>query len=60
MAVKLLIDRPDMEVIKFSGYSEDVIVHQGAVEQGVVLVHKPLTAEALLPKVRDVLDGIHE
>jgi PAS domain S-box-containing protein len=60
MAVKLLIERPNMKVIYISGYSEDVIVHQGAVEPGVVLVQKPFTAEALLSKVREVLDGGHE
>ena len=60
MALKLLVERPDMKVIYISGYSEDVIVHQGAVEQGVVLVQKPFTAETLLSRVRDVLDGSHE
>ena len=57
MASKLLVERPDMKVIYISGYSEDVIVHQGAVEPGVVLVQKPFTAEALLSKVREVLDA---
>src|SRR5918996_1031966 len=57
MAAKLLVERPGMRVIYISGYSEDVIVHQGAVEEGVVLVQKPFTAEALLSKVREVLDA---
>lgn len=57
IASKLLIERPDTKVIYISGYSEDVIVHQGAVEPGVVLVQKPFTAETLLSKVREVLDG---
>jgi two-component system cell cycle sensor histidine kinase/response regulator CckA len=59
MAAKLLVERPDMKVIYISGYSEDVIVHQGAVEPGVVLVQKPFTAEALLSTVREVLDASH-
>jgi two-component system, cell cycle sensor histidine kinase and response regulator CckA len=57
LAAKLLIDRPELKVIYISGYSEDVIVHQGAVERGVILVQKPFTAEGLLSKVRDVLDA---
>jgi PAS domain S-box-containing protein len=57
LAAKLIIERPEIKVIYISGYSEDVIVHQGAVEAGVVLVQKPFTAEALLSKVREVLDA---
>jgi two-component system, cell cycle sensor histidine kinase and response regulator CckA len=57
LAAKLVIQRPEIKVIYISGYSEDVIVHQGAVEAGVVLVQKPFTDDALLSKVREVLDA---
>ncbi len=45
------------KVLFMSGYSQDVIVHQGMLEDGVSLIEKPFSADDLLRKVRDVLDG---
>jgi DNA-binding NtrC family response regulator len=56
LAGKMTLARPELRVLYMSGYSEDVIVHQGALEPGVHLIEKPFAAEALLRKVRDVLD----
>jgi PAS domain S-box-containing protein len=56
LAGKMTEARPEVRVLYMSGYSEDVIVHQGALEPGVHLIEKPFAAEALLRKVRDVLD----
>jgi CheY-like chemotaxis protein len=56
LADRLQADRPNLKVVFVSGYSEDVIVHQGAVDPGVVLIEKPFTRETLLDKVREVLD----
>ena len=47
---------PDIDVVFMSGYSQDVIVHQGSVEPGVVLLEKPFTTKALLGTLREVLD----
>jgi two-component system, cell cycle sensor histidine kinase and response regulator CckA len=44
------------KVLFMSGYSQDVIVHQGVLEEGVNLIEKPFAAENLLRKVREVLD----
>lgn len=41
-----------------SGYSQDEIVHQGVVEEGVHLLTKPFSADDLLRKVRDVFHGV--
>ena len=49
--------RGGIKVLYMSGYSHDVIVHEGVLEEGVSLIEKPFAAEALLRKVRDVLDG---
>ncbi|MGQ0631336.1 MAG: PAS domain S-box protein [Sporichthyaceae bacterium] len=49
--------RPTIKVVFMSGYSEDMIAHQGVLEDGVNLVEKPFSADALLGKVREVLDG---
>jgi two-component system, cell cycle sensor histidine kinase and response regulator CckA len=56
LAHQLSVSRPDMRVLYMSGYAFDVIVHQGAVEQGVHLIEKPFSVEALLATVRAVLD----
>jgi hypothetical protein len=38
-----------------SGYSESIIAHNGTLQPGIAFVPKPLTAETLLAKIRDVL-----
>jgi DNA-binding response OmpR family regulator len=53
--VRCLNDR--IKVLFMSGYSHDVIVHQGVLEEGVHLIEKPFTADSLLARVRDIIDG---
>jgi PAS domain S-box-containing protein len=47
----------ETKVLFMSGYSHDVIVHQGQLEEGVNLIEKPFSAERLLERLRDILDG---
>jgi DNA-binding response OmpR family regulator len=49
--------RPATKLLYMSGYSQDVIVHQGRLEAGVNLIEKPFAAENLLQRVRAVLDA---
>ena len=49
--------RPATRTLFMSGYSHDLIVHQGVLEEGVHLIEKPFSAENLLRTVREVLDG---
>jgi signal transduction histidine kinase/ActR/RegA family two-component response regulator len=49
--------RPDLRVLYCSGYTEDVIAHRGAVDEGLAFLAKPFTAEGLARKVRAVLDS---
>ncbi len=40
-----------------SGYTDSFIAGHGVLEEGMHLLHKPFTEEALLRKVREVLDA---
>ncbi len=48
---------PSVKVLFMSGYSEDVVSHQGVLEGGIDLIQKPFSIQALARKVREVLDG---
>jgi FixJ family two-component response regulator len=39
-----------------SGYTSDIIVHQGMLEPGIDFIQKPFAAQDLAAKVREVLD----
>ncbi len=57
LAEELAPQRPDMKVLFASGYTDDAIVQHGVFEAGVALINKPFTPDALLRKVREVLDS---
>ena len=40
-----------------SGYAQSAIVHHGQLDEGVELLAKPFTREALARRVRQVLDA---
>jgi two-component system, cell cycle sensor histidine kinase and response regulator CckA len=48
--------RPGIRVLYASGYTANVIVHQGTLKQGVEFLAKPFTAAALSIRVRELLD----
>jgi CheY-like chemotaxis protein len=47
---------PHTRVLFTSAYTENAIVHQGVLDQGVALLQKPFTPSALAHKLREVLD----
>ena len=47
--------RPDTRVLFMSGYTDNVILHQGELPAGVSYLQKPFTPEALAQKVREIL-----
>jgi signal transduction histidine kinase len=57
LAERLRQRRPGVRVLYTSGYTEDAIVHGGAIEPGVAFIEKPVAPDHLLRKVREVLDS---
>ncbi len=49
--------RPKTKVLYMSGYTENVIGHNGTLDAGVRLLQKPFTLRDLKSKVREVLDS---
>ncbi len=49
--------RPQTKILYMSGYTENVIGHDGTLDAGVSLLQKPFTLRDLKSKVREVLDS---
>jgi DNA-binding NtrC family response regulator len=47
---------PEIKVLFISGYTADVIMHRGILQENVNFLQKPFTVEKLVNKVREVLD----
>ena len=48
--------RPDIKVIYISGYTSNVIAHEGKLDEGINFIQKPFAISDFARKVRDVLD----
>lgn len=49
--------KQDLKVLYMSGYSDDVISHQGMLEDGTDFIQKPFSVKALCLKIREVLQS---
>ena len=49
--------REHTKVLYLSGYTDDAIAHHGVLDPGIALLQKPVTPDALLNHVREVLDS---
>jgi DNA-binding response OmpR family regulator len=56
LAERIRLDRPEMKCLFMSGYTSDVIVHHGVLDEGVQFIPKPFSIKVLAVKVREVLD----
>ena len=56
VAQRLAALRPQMRILYMSGYPDEAIGQRGELDPGTHFLQKPFTADALLRKVREVLD----
>lgn len=56
LAEQLVPVHPEIRILYMSGYTDSFIAGHGVLEPGTELLHKPFTEQALLRKVRQILD----
>ena len=56
LAARVVKMRPGTKILFMSGYTDNVIVHHGVLDEGVFFIGKPYTPSALAKKIREVLD----
>jgi len=57
LAERLAELQPGLKVLYMSGYTDSAIADHGVLDEGTNLLHKPFSEEALMQKVREVLDA---
>ena len=58
---RMLADRihelsPSAGILFTSGYTQNVIVHHGVLDEGIQFLGKPYTARSLAQRIREMLD----
>jgi PAS domain S-box-containing protein len=54
---RIAASRPGTRVLFMSGYTQDAIAHRGVLEEQTAFIQKPFMIDALLRKVREVIDA---
>ena len=53
---RLSARRPGLKVLYMSGYTDNIILHHGVLENGIAFIPKPFSVAALTSQIRKVLD----
>lgn len=56
LATAFKVGHPESAVLYTSGYTENVIVHQGVLEEGIHFLGKPYSPLSMAEKIREILD----
>jgi len=56
LAEKLLAEKPGFKILYMSGYTDNVIVHQGVLDEEIEFINKPLIPSLLTKRIREVLE----
>jgi len=58
LVAKLAPLLPGVRVLFISGYNDDEVIGRGLADPGVALLQKPFSAQQLVERVREALDGV--
>jgi two-component system cell cycle sensor histidine kinase/response regulator CckA len=56
LAERLASEQPGLKVLYMSGYTDEIIAHQGVIDSDKELLQKPFTRDLLAEKIRKVLE----
>jgi YesN/AraC family two-component response regulator len=57
LAAQLATLYPKLKFLFMSGYTANVIAHQGVLDEGVQFIQKPFSMKDIAVKIQNVLDG---
>lgn len=57
LSERLAATHPEAKVLYMSGYTDDAVIRNGVLKEGIAFIQKPYTLTGLLREIREVLDG---
>jgi CheY-like chemotaxis protein len=58
LAERLARRYPNLPVMYMSGYTDNALIHSGALPPGTCFLQKPFTPDVALRRIRDLLDSV--